>query len=250
MPRAPAGPVERRIGKPDRGTSAEDDLTLQLGIGGIPDAVLERLGSKHDLGVHTEMFSDGIIPLIEGVVTNRLKEVHRSRSVASFVGGTQRLYDFVHDNLLLEFHPCDRTNDPGIIRRNPRWSPSTPRSRSTSPARFAPTPSAHRIYSGIGGQMDFMRGAALSEGQAHHRPAFHRGRRQGVAHRLDAQAGCGRRDHAGARALGGHRARRGELARGAPCASAPRRSILIAHPDFRAGASPRAGEIRHFVVGG
>ena len=116
VPPARQTDVERRIGEIIAGL-VEDGSTLQVGIGAIPDAVLARLGGKHDLGVHTEMFSDGLIDLIEGgVVTNRCKEVHRGRTVTSFVSGSSRLYDFVDDNLLLEFHPCDRTNDPGLIR--------------------------------------------------------------------------------------------------------------------------------------
>jgi len=89
-----------------------DGACLQMGIGGIPDAVLARLGDRHDLGIHTEMFSDGVVPLVEaGVITNRLKAIHPGRIVTSFVAGTRRLFDFVADNPLVEFHPCDRTND-------------------------------------------------------------------------------------------------------------------------------------------
>ena len=98
-----------------------DGATLQMGIGAIPDAVLRRLSGKHKLGIHTEMFSDGVVDLIEaGVVTNELKHVHRGRTVTSFVAGSQRLFDFVHDNPSVEFHPCDRTNDTALIRQNPQ----------------------------------------------------------------------------------------------------------------------------------
>src|SRR5262249_26133431 len=115
---APQTEVEARIGELVAGLVV-DGATLQMGIGGIPDAVLARLGDKHELGIHTEMFSDGVIPLIEGgVVTNRKKNVHPGRSVTSFVNGTRRLYDFVHDNLAIEFHTCDRTNDTALIRKN------------------------------------------------------------------------------------------------------------------------------------
>src|SRR5206468_10018454 len=103
------GEVESRIGE-IVAALVEDGSTLQLGIGAIPDAVLARLGDKHDLGVHTEMFSDGMIDLVKaGVITNRKKEVHNGRLVTSFVSGTKRLLDFVDDNLLIEFHGCDRT---------------------------------------------------------------------------------------------------------------------------------------------
>jgi 4-hydroxybutyrate CoA-transferase len=89
------------------------------GLRGIPDAVLRRLFDKHDLGVHTEMFSDGVVDLVEaGVVTNRRKHLRPGRIITSFVVGSARLYDFVHDNPFVEFHPCDHTNDTARIRRN------------------------------------------------------------------------------------------------------------------------------------
>ena len=140
---------------------------LQFGIGGIPDAVLARLHDKHDLGVHTEMFSDGLIDLVEaGVVTNRLQGgAPGAASSPSFVGGTQRLYDFVDDNPLRRVPPLRPHERPAAHQAQPdAWSRSTRRSRSTSPARSAPTRIGHRIFSGIGGQMDFIRGAALSRG--------------------------------------------------------------------------------------
>ncbi len=120
-----------------------DGATLQMGIGAIPDAVLARLGSRHELGVHTEMFSDRLVDLVAtGAVTNRRKRIHTGRIVTSFVSGTRRLFDFVDDNPLVEFHPCDRTNDTIVIRRTRASRRSTRRSRSTSPARCAPTRSA------------------------------------------------------------------------------------------------------------
>ncbi len=114
----PATTVEDAIG--NRVASlVPDGATLQMGIGGIPDAVLRRLFDKQDLGIHTEMFSDGVVDLVQaGVITNRLKHVHPGRSVTSFVNGSQRLFDFVHDNPAVEFHPCDRTNDTALIRKN------------------------------------------------------------------------------------------------------------------------------------
>jgi acyl-CoA hydrolase len=142
-----------------------DGATLQMGIGAIPDAVLSRLGNKHDLSVHTEMFSDGLIPLIEGgVVTNRHKVVLPGRTVTSFVSGSQRLYDFVHDNLNIEFHPCDRTNDTALIRRNPRVCAINSALEVDLTGQVCADSIGHHIYSGIGGQMDFIRGAALSDG--------------------------------------------------------------------------------------
>src|SRR5262249_26127875 len=112
--------VESRIGELVADL-VEDGATLQMGIGAIPDAVLARLGNKHDLGVHTELFSDGSIPLLEGgVITNRRKVVHPGRTTTSFCTGTRRLYDYIHESPLIEFHPCDRTNDTALIRKNPK----------------------------------------------------------------------------------------------------------------------------------
>jgi len=157
-------PVEARIGEIIAGL-VEDRSTLQMGIGAIPDAVLSRLFDKHDLGVHTEMFSDRIIDLIEtGVVTNKFKQVHPGRTVTSFINGSRRLFDFVHDNLAVEFHPCDRTNDTAIIRRNPRVVAINSAIQVDLTGQVCADSFGHRIYSGIGGQMDFIRGAALSRG--------------------------------------------------------------------------------------
>lgn len=143
----------------------EDGATLQMGIGAIPDAVLRRLRGKRDLGIHTEMFSDGLVDLVEsGAVTNRLKNVHRGRIVTSFVAGTQRVYDFVDDNPLVEFHPCDRTNDTAIIRVNDKVTAINSAIEVDLSGQVVADSIGFRIYSGIGGQMDFIHGAALSEG--------------------------------------------------------------------------------------
>ncbi len=156
--------VEARIGEIIAGL-VEDRSTLQMGIGAIPDAVLARLGDKHDLGVHTEMFSDRLVDLIEaGVVTNKYKQVHPGRTVTSFINGTKRLFDFVDDNLAVEFHPCDRTNDTAVIRRNPRVVAINSAIQVDLTGQVVADSFGHRIYSGIGGQMDFIRGAALSRG--------------------------------------------------------------------------------------
>jgi len=143
----------------------EDGSTLQMGIGAIPDAVLRRLGDKHELGIHTEMLSDGVIDLMEnGVITNKAKKVHAGRSVTSFVMGTRRLYDFVDDNHRVEFHPCDRTNDTRLIQKNPRVVAINSALEVDLSGQVCADSIGHRIYSGIGGQMDFIRGAALSPG--------------------------------------------------------------------------------------
>jgi acyl-CoA hydrolase len=140
-PRPPTD-VENAIGE-HVAALVEDGSTLQMGIGAIPDAALRRLAGKHDLGVHTEMFSDDIVDLVEaGAITNRRKQVHPGRIVTSFVLGSERLYRFVHDNAAVEFHPCDRTNDTALIRKNRASSRSIRRWRSTSRARWWPTRSA------------------------------------------------------------------------------------------------------------
>jgi acyl-CoA hydrolase len=163
-PPSPPSPVEDAIGA-HVAALVDDGATLQMGIGAIPDAVLRRLGGKTDLGIHTEMFSDGVVDLAEaGVITNRYKEVHRGRLVTSFVLGSERLYRFVDDNPLVEFHPCDRTNDTALIRRNPRVVAINSALEVDLSGQVVADSIGFRIYSGIGGQMDFMRGAALSPG--------------------------------------------------------------------------------------
>ena len=143
----------------------EDGATLQLGIGAIPDAVLARLGGKRDLGIHTEMFSDGVVDLYAtGAITNRLKAVHPNRIVTSFVSGTRRLFDFVRDNPAVEFHPCDRTNDTGLLRKLDRLVAVNSAIEIDLTGQVCADSIGHRIFSGIGGQMDFIRGAALSRG--------------------------------------------------------------------------------------
>ncbi len=143
----------------------EDRSCLQLGIGAIPDAVLRRLGNKRDLGVHTEMFSDSLVALMEGgVVTNRFKSVFTGRTVTSFVIGSRRLFTFVDDNPLVEFHPADRTNDTAAIRKNDRVVAVNSAIQLDITGQVCADSIGPKIYSGIGGQMDFIRGAALSRG--------------------------------------------------------------------------------------
>jgi acyl-CoA hydrolase len=158
------GPVEEQIGE-HVAALVDDGATLQMGIGAIPDATLRRLTSKVDLGIHTEMFSDGLIDLVDaGAITNRLKNVHRGRIVTSFVLGSRRLYDFVNDNPLVEFHPCDRTNDTAIIRLNDKVTAINSAIEIDLSGQVVADSMGFRIFSGIGGQMDFIRAAALSEG--------------------------------------------------------------------------------------
>ena len=161
---SPPSPVADAIGV-QVAALIDDGATLQMGIGAIPDAVLSRLFDKHDLGVHTEMFSDGLIDLVEGgVITNRRKKVHQGRIVTSFVVGSARLYRFVDDNPLVEFHPCDRTNDTTLIRKNDRVVAINSALEVDLSGQVAADSIGFQIYSGIGGQMDFIRGAALSAG--------------------------------------------------------------------------------------
>jgi acyl-CoA hydrolase len=156
--------VEQRIGELVADL-VEDGSCLQMGIGAIPDAVLARLGNKHELGVHTEMFSDGLIPLVEGgVITNSKKKVHAGRIVASFVSGTRKVFDFVDDNQMVEMHPCDRTNDTALIAKNDRVVAINSAIEIDLTGQVCADSMGHRIYSGIGGQMDFIRGAARSVG--------------------------------------------------------------------------------------
>jgi len=143
----------------------EDGATLQMGIGAIPNAVLAALGGHKNLGVHTEMFSDGLIELIEReTVNNRLKRVHPGKVVSSFVMGTRRLYDFIDDNPGVVLLDVAYVNDPAVIRRNPKVTAINSAIEIDLTGQVCADSIGTRIYSGVGGQMDFIRGASLSEG--------------------------------------------------------------------------------------
>jgi 4-hydroxybutyrate CoA-transferase len=160
----PIADTERRIGA-YVADLVEDGATLQLGIGGIPNAALAAMTSRHDLGVHTEMFSDGLLDLVEaGVVTGAAKTLHPGKIVATFLMGSQRLYDWVHDNPVVELHPVDYTNDTAVIRRNARMTAINSALQIDLTGQVCADSIGTRLYSGVGGQMDFMRGAALSPG--------------------------------------------------------------------------------------
>jgi acyl-CoA hydrolase len=164
VPPAPAGPEARAIGL-HCAALIEDGATLQMGIGAIPDAVLASLGDHRDLGIHTEMFSDGAIELIEkGIITGERKVSHPGKVVASFVMGTRRLYDFVDDNPLLALLDAGYVNDTAVIRRNPRVTAINSAVEVDLTGQVCADSIGTRQYSGVGGQMDFMRGASLSEG--------------------------------------------------------------------------------------
>ena len=160
----PETEIEARIGELVADL-VEDRSTLQMGIGGIPDAVLVRLKNKHDLGIHTEMFSDRVVDLFDaGVITNKYKNVHPGRIVTSFIAGSKRLFDFVNDNPYVEFHPCDRTNDTNVIRKNDKVIAINTALQVDLTGQVCADSIGHKIFSGIGGQMDFIRGAAKSIG--------------------------------------------------------------------------------------
>ncbi|GIL14985.1 MAG: 4-hydroxybutyrate CoA-transferase [Chloroflexota bacterium] len=142
-----------------------DGATLQLGIGSIPDAVLFHLKGKRDLGIHSELFSDGVIDLVEhGVITNDKKTLHPGKMVAGFLFGSQRLYDFAHDNALIELHPTDYVNDPFIIAQNDNMIAINSALEVDLTGQVCADSVGPNFYSGIGGQVDFVRGAARARG--------------------------------------------------------------------------------------
>ena len=143
----------------------EDGSTLQVGIGTIPDAVLKALGGHKNLGMHTEMFSDGVIDLFEkDVINNKMKKIHPNKLVTSFALGTNKLYNYVNDNPAINFLDIDYVNDPHVIRRNPKVIAINSAVEVDLTGQICADSIGKYQYSGIGGQMDFMRGAALSDG--------------------------------------------------------------------------------------
>jgi acyl-CoA hydrolase len=143
----------------------EDGSILQAGIGAIPNAVLRRLTDKLELGIHTEMFSDGVVDLYQaGAITNRTKSIYPDRLVTSFVAGTDKTFDFVHDNPRVEFLPCDQTNDVRRLSKLDKLVAINSALAVDLSGQVCADSIGHRIYSGIGGQMDFVQGAALSKG--------------------------------------------------------------------------------------
>mgnify|MGYP001620134025 CR=1 FL=1 len=143
----------------------EDGSTLQMGIGAIPDAVLKYLHHKNDLGVHTEMFSDGLIELVqEGVVNGERKTLHPGKIIAGFVLGTKRSYDFIDNNPVFEFHPQEYVNDPFLISKNDRMVAINSAIEIDLTGQVCSDSIGTKFFSGIGGQVDFVRGAAHSEG--------------------------------------------------------------------------------------
>ena len=143
----------------------EDGSTLQLGIGAIPNAVLGYLHNKKSLGIHTELFSDGVIDLVEaGIITNELKTLHPGKIIAGFVLGTKRLYDFIDNNPLIEFHRQEYVNDPYIVSRNCKMVAINSAIEVDLTGQVCSDSIGTKLFSGFGGQLDFIRGSARSEG--------------------------------------------------------------------------------------
>jgi acyl-CoA hydrolase/GNAT superfamily N-acetyltransferase len=164
--------IEYNYGEPDEAAKKiakfvssliEDESTIQMGIGVIPNAVTTELKEKKDLGVHSEVFSDGIVDLVEeGVVTCKKKTLHKNKIICSFVMGSKKVYDFVDDNPMVEFHPCDYTNDPYIISQNKKQVAINAALSVDLTGQVNSDSLGYRFYSGIGGQVDFVRGAGRS----------------------------------------------------------------------------------------
>ncbi len=164
MPQGSPGDIQMRIAE-HVAELVPDGATLQLGIGGIPDAVLLYLRDKKDLGIHTEMFSDGVVELVErGVITNERKTLHRGKIIVGFVLGSQRLYDFVDNNAMVEFHPTDYVNDPFVIAQNDHMISINSAIEVDLTGQVCAGSIGPKFYSGVGGQVDFVRGAARSKG--------------------------------------------------------------------------------------
>jgi 4-hydroxybutyrate CoA-transferase len=164
VPQGQPGEVQRQIGC-QIGELIPDGATMQMGIGAIPDAVLLYLRDKRDLGVHTELFSDGVMELIEaGVITNAAKTIHRGKVVAGFALGSQRLYDFMDNNPIFEFHPQDYVNDPFVIAQNIKQVSINSALEVDLTGQVCADSIGPRFFSGVGGQLDFIYGASRSAG--------------------------------------------------------------------------------------
>ena len=244
----PENAVTARIGEIVAGLVSDGD-TLQAGIGAIPDAVLSRLHVKHDLGIHTEMFSDRVVDLMKsGAVTNRRKQIFPNRTVTSFVAGTRRLFDFLNDNPQIEFLPCDITNDTNLLRKLDGLVAINSALEVDLSGQVCADSIGPRIFSGIGGQMDFIRGAALSRGG---KPilAFPSTARDGTISRIVCQLTPG----AGVVTTRGHVhwvvTEYGAVnLHGLTLRERGQALISIAHPDFRAGLGQELAAVRHFPV--
>lgn len=155
--------IERAIGE-NCAKLVEDGSTLQLGIGAIPDAVLMFLKDKKDLGIHSEMISDGVLDLIEaGVITNKMKTIHKGKIVVTFLMGTQRLYDFIDNNPMIEMYPVDYVNNPMVVAKNYKMVCINSCIQVDLMGQVCAESIGLRQFSGVGGQVDFGRGASMGE---------------------------------------------------------------------------------------
>ncbi|XP_054015506.1 4-hydroxybutyrate coenzyme A transferase-like isoform X2 [Hylaeus anthracinus] len=155
---------EQQIGKNIAENLVVDGATLQMGIGSIPDAVLSALGNHKDLGIHSEMFSDGVVDLVhKGCVTNNRKKMHKGRIVGSFCVGSQKLYDFMNNNPFIEMLVVDYVNDPKVVAKQPNMTAINSCIEVDITGQICSDSIGTRMYSGFGGQMDFIMGAAISE---------------------------------------------------------------------------------------
>ncbi|MEW6278269.1 MAG: acetyl-CoA hydrolase/transferase C-terminal domain-containing protein, partial [Candidatus Eremiobacterota bacterium] len=155
LPPEKPGPTEKAIAR-QIAAMVENGATLQLGIGAIAEAVLGELGNRCELGIHTELLPEGVVDLVRaGVITNRRKPVHTGRIVTSFASGSTRLFDFLDDNPLVEFYPCDYTNDTHLIRQHDRMVAINGALEVDLTGQVCADSMGHAIFSGIGGQMDF-----------------------------------------------------------------------------------------------
>lgn len=160
----PLTETELKIGEHIAGV-IEDGATLQMGIGAIPDAVLSCLGNHKNLGIHTEMFSDGVIPLVEsGVINNSQKKLHHGAIVSGFIMGSRKLYDFVDDNPMVRMLDIQYVNDTKVIRKLPKMTTINSAIEVDITGQVSADSIGTMMYSGVGGQMDFVRGASLSPG--------------------------------------------------------------------------------------
>lgn len=158
------GEIERAIGE-NCATLVEDGSTLQLGIGAIPDAVLLYLKDKKDLGIHSEMISDGVVELVEaGVITGKNKTLHKDKIIVTFLMGTKRLYDFANNNPMVEMYPVDYVNDPCVISKNDKMVAINSCIQIDLMGQVASEAIGLKQFSGTGGQVDFIRGANMSKG--------------------------------------------------------------------------------------
>lgn len=163
-PPRPLGEKEIAIGR-HIAALVEDGACLQMGIGGIPNAVLAALEDHKDLGIHSEMFSDGVLPLVEkGVINGRNKRKHTGMITASFVLGTQKLYDFIDDNPMVKLLDFEYINNTSVIKKNPKVTAINSAIEIDLSGQVCADSIGSQIYSGVGGQMDFIRGASLSKG--------------------------------------------------------------------------------------